>query len=247
MYTYLYINYIDYNTLKQELKEASSKTMAKLCSNWCRKEKLNFTCCRVIKPCTQSILTSFSHLAKPRRSQIFRRMWNKNMSTFLESWKKKMSTNPEFNDFITQKKIIEVIWQPTVTYCQKLVDRLKSGTISMSEIEEIFCDDKDLTDIKLSCDSLLDSLISSKLVKDSSNKQWIHTVCRQIKHHRLSLKCIECAQAIFSLRDKLKLKGDFSRIKVVGDKVTIQLVLQTQLMHSALTTIYKILNVICIS
>ena len=197
--------------------------MAMLCSNWCREtviDELTFTCCLIIKPCTESILTPFSHLAKPSRSQIFHRMWKEKMSTYLEC-----------HYSITQEKIIECIWRPTVTYCQELVDRLKSGDISMSEIEEVFCDDKNLTAIGLSCDSLLNSLGHSALVEDSSNREWIPTVCKQIKHYRLSLNCIECARAIFSLRDKLDLNGDFSHIKVLGDEVTI-LALHTQLMYS---------------
>ena len=235
IYACIHIHTLDCHTLEQQLKEASTKTMAMLCSNWCREtvtDELNFTCCRIIKPCTQSILTPFSHLARPSRSQIFRRMWKEKMSTFLES-----------NYSITQERVIEFIWWPTVTYCQELVYRLKSGDIPMSEIEEVFRDDKNLTDIQLSCDSLLDSLSCSALVEDSSNREWIHTLCSQIKHYRLSLKCIECAQAIFSLRDKLDLKGDFSRIKVVGDEVTIQLVSVMNSTYALTTKQLKILNV----
>lgn len=225
--------------MEQQLKEASTKTMGMLCSNWCTEtanNELNFTCCLIIKPCTQSILTPFSHLAKPSRSQIFRRMWKEKMSTYLES-----------NYSITQERIIEFIWRPTVTYCQELVNRLQSGDIPMSEIEEVFRDDKSLADIGLSCDSLLDSLSCSALIEDSSSREWIDTVCRQIKHYRLSLKCIKCAQAIFSLRDKLELNGDFSCIKVLGDEVTILLALHTQLMYSLIKQLNLCLGIYYIS
>ena len=192
--------------------------MSDLCSNWndvTSSADLHFTCCPTVQPCTQSILTPFYHLAE--KSEIFRRMWKNKLSH---------SLTPHF----TQKDIVEHVWIPTVTDCLTLISKLRSGRILLSEVKKVFRQQK----IGQGCHSLVDALSSCFSAKDFlytlsleavtessefSDKSWINTVCRQYEHYNLSLKCMECARALLGLQDKLGLKGDFSRIQVLGDKV----------------------------
>ena len=55
----------------------------------------------------------------------------------------------------------------------------------------------------------------------SFETEWIETVCKQIEHYRLCLKCKECAQVVLTLcdEDHLNLTGDFNSIHVLIKKV----------------------------
>ena len=193
--------------------------MAGLCLNWNDKTAradLKFMCCPTVEFCTQCILTPFYTLAK--RSEIFRSMW-----------KNKLSGLPNYC-VVTQEQIVELVWKATVADCWTLIGRLKDGKILLSEVNEVFRDQN----IRQSCHSLVDSLPSFCSVDISSNwtlvetlekpstglnETWINTVCKQVEHYKVSLKCLNCAKALLNLRDKLKLKGDFSCIQVLGDEV----------------------------
>lgn len=195
--------------------------MAELCSNWSNESTtssdLQFKCCPSIQPCLQSILTPFYHLAL--RSDIFCRMWKKRLSTALVS----------HHGAFTQENIVEFVWRPTVNDCQLLITGLKSGNILLSEVKKVF----GKLDIRQSCHSLINSLPPCYISFDKnkavyvsssenapSDKHWIDTVCRQVEHYDVSFRCVECAQQLLSLRDKLELKGDFSSLQVLGDEVS---------------------------
>ena len=212
---------IGYEALQEELQKASIKPMVELCSNWNDKTAsadLKFTCCLTVEPCTQSILMSFYTLAK--NSEIFRRKWKNKLSGSLDTC---------VGGFI-QKQIVELVWKPTVADCWTLIGKLKDGVILLSEVNEVF----GKQNMRQSCHSLVESLpsfYSEDILPDGvlveslenssmcSNETWIDTVCKQVEHYNVSLKCIKCAKALLTLRDNLKLKGDFSSIQVLGDEV----------------------------
>ena len=215
---------IDYETLQKELSGSLDKTMAELCSNWkdesISSTDLQFKCCPTIQPCLQAILTPFHALA--HKSEIFRSMWKKKLANTLGS----------HCGAFTQEDIVELVWRPTVKDCQLLINRLKSGKILLCEVTKIF----GKQDIQQSCLSLFNSLPPctdipsdkneavngsvSASVNATSDKHWIDIVCEQVEHYNISFRCVECAQQLLSLRDKLELKGDFSCLQVVGDKVS---------------------------
>ena len=195
--------------------------MAELCSNWkdesISSTDLQFNCCPTIQPCLQAILIPFHPLA--HKSEIFRSIWKKKLSTTLGS----------HCGAFTQEDVVELVWRPTVKDCQLLISRLKSGQILLSEVTKIF----GMQDIQQSCLSLINSLPScSSILSDkheavngsvsdaTSDKQWIDIVSKQVEHYKISFRCVECAQQLLSLCDKLELKGDFSCLQVVGDKVS---------------------------
>ena len=151
------------------------------------------------------------------------------------------------NCVFTQEDIVRFVWKPTFEYCVELIARLKHGGIMLNEVERVFCDDVKLTDLQLSCEFLVRSLVSCSSpeqfrfctceccttaeiqqiicdtsVKISSDMSWIQTVCKQIEQYRLSVDCTECAKALLTLCDEnhlnLKIAGD---IPVLGQKVKI--------------------------
>ena len=224
---------VDYETLEKELNCAIIKPMNELYYDT-QDCVLSFTCCPTIQPCTLSILESFYLLAT--ESEIFHRSWRDNLLSFLQSR----------DCAFTQENIIKFVWKPTFTYCVELIASLEQGSITLSEVERIFCDDETVTDIENNCESLVQSLASCSLpifpfcdceccetyetlqhfssdtsVKISSDVCWIQTVCKQIENYRLSQNCIECAKALIILCDKdhLNLTGDFTSILVLGKKV----------------------------
>ena len=225
--------------MKEELQQVLNKPMNELYFHWndSRDCDLGFTCCPTIQPCTLSILDSFYLLATTGRSEVFCRIWRDKLSSLIS----------QHEYAFTQENIVDFVWNPTFEYCQLLITRLKSGMIPLSEIERVFCGDKTLTDVQVSCESLFKSLtscyykhstfkfctckccttqeIKQYLVKDSSmfiyGSKWIETVFKQIEHHRLCLKCKECAQTVLTLcdEDHLNLTGDFNSLHVLIEKV----------------------------
>ena len=224
--------FIGYESLKEELRIVSIKPMNELYFHWNDPDdcNLSFTCCPTIKPCTLAILGSFYLLATSGRKEVFCRIWNANMTSLMS----------RRNCVFTQEDIVRFVWKPTFEYCVELVTRLEHGGIMLNEVERVFCDDKKLTDLQLSCESLVKSLVSCSStehstfrfctceccttfkiqqffihdtsVKISSDMGWIQTVRKQIEHYRLSKKCIECAKAILTLCDENHLN-----LKVAGD------------------------------
>ena len=175
---------------------------------------LGYKCCPTIKPCTLSILRSFYLIATTGR-KVFCHVWKENLS-FLIS---------RHDCAVTQENIIKFVWKRTIKYCVELIARLEHGKIILNEVERLFCDDS-LTDIQLSCESLVKScsslpkysalkfcncecctalkiqqhfVISDTSVNISSDISWIQTVCKTIGCCRLFL---ECAQAIRKLCDE---------------------------------------------
>ena len=187
------------------MQTTSVKTVAELCSNWSietASADLKFTCCTTIEPCTQVILTPFYHLAVS--SELFRRVWKRKLCTALMS-----------HCGASQEDIVKFVWRPTVEDCWTFLNELKSRRILLSELWE--------QNIRQSCRALmtfLPSLNTEGIPFDGEDSmEWIDTVCEQVKYYYVSLKCIECAQAVIRLRDRLELKGDFTHIQNLGDKV----------------------------
>ena len=224
----------DYVNLEKERQHHYSKPVNELYLHWNESHDcyLGLRCFPTLEICTLSILNSFCILAT---SRIFQKKWKNNLSFFLASKK----------DF-TQENIIDFVWKPTFKYCVELITRLKSGYISLSEIEEVFCDEKTLKDLQSSCKSLAKSLVSCKELSRyklctcgcctapeiqqhftsdismiSKESEWIVPACKRIEHYRLCLKCMECAQTVLTLcdEDHLDLTGDFITIHALVEKV----------------------------
>ena len=183
--------------------------MAELCSNWSidtASADLKFTCCPTIKPCTQAILTPFYHLAVS--SEIFCRVWKRKLCTALMS-----------HCGASQEDIVRFVWRPTLEESWTFLNKLKSRRILLSELKELLYEQ----DLLRSCQALLSSLPPLNTIgislDEGDSVEWIDKVCEQVKCYYLSLKCIDCAQAVFILQDKLELKGDFSHMQILGDKV----------------------------
>ena len=206
--------YIDYKALQEELQKASAKSMVELCSNWSidtDSADLKFTCCPTIEPCTQAILTPFYHLAV-------------NSELFCCVWKRKLCNALMSHCDASQEDVVKFVWRPTVEECSTFLNKLKSRRILLSELKELLYE----KDIQQSCQALMSSLPPLDTVDlgisldEEDSTEWIDTVCEQVKCYYLSLKCIDCAEAVFKLQDKLELKGDFTHMQILGDKVAIQ-------------------------
>ena len=140
---------IDYVHLEIELQDLLSKPVKELYLHWNESHDYCYWGLRCFPPTlklgTFSILISFFILAT---TNVFRQIWKNNLSIFLASK----------NDS-TQENIIDFVWNPTFKYCVELITRLKSGDISLSEVEKVFCDEKTLEDVYSSLESLAKSLV----------------------------------------------------------------------------------------
>ena len=195
--------------MQADLQGLSNRRMKELCSNWkddITSTCLIFTCYKALEPCVQDILPKFSQLAN---SKIFLCTWKKQLDAAIEAM-------PTGSCTLLQEVVYRQVWGRTVSFCQELICALKSNTMLLSQIEEVF----KLIEIKSSITSLVRALSSCFPLQVPPDTDWIRPVCSQIKHFRLSLKCTECAQAILQLRDCLELTGDFSIIEIVAEQVT---------------------------
>ena len=226
---------IDFVNLEKELQHLLSKPVKELYLHWneSRDCYLGLRCFPpTLKLCTISILNLFCIVAT---TNVFRQIWKNNLSIFLAS---KIDS--------TQENIIEFVWKPTFKYCVELITRLRSGDISLSEVDKVFCDEKTLKDLQSSCKSLAESLVSCKehssyklcmcgcgtaleiqqhfasdISMISNGTEWTVAACKRIEHYRLCLKCMECAQTVLTLcdEDHLDLTGDFITIHALVEKV----------------------------
>ena len=216
----------DYRALQMELQESLVKSMADLCLNWSiytASADLKFTCCPTIKPCTQAILAPFYHLAV-------------NSETFCRVWKSKLCTALTSHCGGSQEDIVKFVWQPTIEECSTFLNKLRSRRILLSELKELlyeqdiqqscralmsFLPPLDTVDISLDEEDSMESIDTVDISLDEEDlMESIDTVCEQVKSYYLSLKCIDCAQAVFRLQDEL-LKGDFTHMQFLGDKVAV--------------------------
>ena len=198
--------------MQKDIEMSSHTQMKELCSNWGDLTgEVHVICCPSVQPCVKNILPSFSLLAKSNNNGIFRHTWKKQMNATLQHVDAGLCE-------LTQEKMCDYVWEPTVIFCKKFIEELKQKTILISRVEEVFGECQ-LPDIKSSTESLVETL-SLCFPDVTSDTDWIESVCTQIKHFRLSLNCTECAQAILQLRDCLKLTGDFRLIRHLAIQVT---------------------------
>ena len=235
-------SFLGYKSLEEELHNVSRKPMKELYFHWNDSQDcdLGYKCCPTIQPCTLAILGSFYVLAITGKTEIFRYVWKENMSSLM--------SRHNYCAF-TQEDIVKFVWKPTFEYYVKLITRLRGG-ITLSEVEQIFCNDETLTDLQSRCKSVSKSSSVSYSVPEhlifkfctydccttqeiqqhfinttsrtivSSDLEWIATVYKRIQHYRLSL---ECAQAVLTLCDKdhLNLTRIFYSIHGFIEKVRI--------------------------
>ena len=204
---------VGYEAVQKDIQNSLGKQMKDLCSNWGDlTDEVNIICCSSVQHCVKDILPAFSLLAKSNNNGIFRHTWKKQMSAALRHVDAGLCE-------LTQEKMCDYVWEPTVTFCKKFIYELKHKTIPISRVEDVFGDCQ-LPDIKSSTESLVKTLAKCFPKDVPSDTDWIIPVCEKINHFRLSLKCTECAEAILRLQSCLKLTGDFCLIKHLATQVS---------------------------
>ena len=179
-------------------------------------EKINKLCvtasdgsCRVVcfpdarplDPC----LDGFFIISSKYSSDIFNRLWHKNMS--------------EQPAAVDSPKIYSLLWQPTLQSCTLLLKRLQSGDMTLLEVDDQFKLvyfnkleklEKDLINLQHAVDAI------NHTVSDST---WIKNAVVHIGQYWNLCGYRVAAEAFLKIRDTLNLTGDFVIVERVASKV----------------------------
>jgi len=162
------------------------------------------------------MIDNFSIFGKQYKNELFDSMWSKSCDKFYDSVPDKK--NISFCD------IYEQVWKPTIASCQLLLRVLYEKTITVSDIhllgkhQDI---DKHLTSL---CVAIHHCYPDTKSVFPDP-KGWVSGVSKDINQllkaftqlEKLDLALSYC----LSLKQRLQLKGDFSDLKDLDEKVYI--------------------------
>lgn len=113
----------------------------------------------------------------------------------------------------TPEMIHNEIFQPAFSDYEKKYELLKSGQITLKDIDQLF------DAFKGNYEGLARELNIMSSVEKATDKQWIHSRVQQIEqYHELHL-AVESAEIITMVKETLCLQGDFSILKTLREAV----------------------------
>lgn len=113
----------------------------------------------------------------------------------------------------TPEMIHDEIFQPAFSDYEKKYELLKSGQITLKDIDQLF------DAFKGNYEGLARELNLMSRVEKATDKQWIHSRVQQIEqYHELHL-AVESAEIITMVKETLCLQGDFSILKTLREAV----------------------------
>jgi len=177
------------------------------------------------------MIDNFAVFGKECKNDLFDSMWSENCEKFYDSVAIK---NISFCD------IYEKVWKPTIASCQFLLHVLYEKTITVSNVHLLGKHkdiDKHLTSL---CAAMHHCYPDTKLVFPDP-KEWVLSVSKDINQllgasthlENLNLALNYC----LTLKERLQLKGDFSDLKDLDEKVLV--LFQYQLAITVLVPVFK--------
>lgn len=113
----------------------------------------------------------------------------------------------------TPEAIHDEIFQPAFSDYKNIYALLKSGQITLKDINQLF------DDFKGNYEGLARELQIMSRVEKATDKQWIHTRVQQIEqYHELHL-AVASAEIITMVKETLCLQGDFSILETLTEAV----------------------------
>lgn len=107
------------------------------------------------------------------------------------------------------------VFQPSYRRYREIYDNLKSGGLTLQEVDDIF------EDYNGKYDELTKDLQIMKKIEPSEDHRWIHRRVQQIEqYHELHL-ALESANIIMEVKQTLHLQGDFHIVETLLDAVSV--------------------------
>lgn len=140
---------------------------------------------------------------------------------FNSTWSKTMEAACHREPNMAIKDVDPTVWEPAFKKCQQLLEELHSGSMTLSDVDEHFCQYKGEqqrleTELKILFHGV------NKCREMDGNSSWIHqAVIRIAEYWRLCAYC-GAADSFLRLRDSLELtKGDFKPVERISKEVNI--------------------------
>ena len=158
----------------------------------------------------------FLIFGKECRNGFFDMMWQKSCEKFYASLADKNSIS--FCD------IYEQVWKPTIANCHSLLDGLFQKSITVSEVKHL-SKQKDIhKHLTLLCAAMHQCYPKTKSAFPEP-KTWVSDVTKDISQLLTAFNHLEKLNSALTycltLKDCLKLKGDFSDLKDLDEKVCV--------------------------
>ena len=199
MHGVLCIHFCDYLELKAELEDCKRIPINELCKFEHGKVKfLSLSSAFAI----DEIACKFDVLCREFSTDIFLRIW-----------KEKVSTTHE----LLIKHIKTKIWDPTFDECKWLLESLCNRTIKFADVDKYFLgiEEKERQLYHLHC-GVMACMGNDEHEATSS---WIPKTMKALEDYWSLRKLTQVARTVMTLKEKLKLSGDFSVIQSIANEV----------------------------
>ena len=108
--------------------------------------------------------------------------------------------------------VINELWQPTKSEFSEDLAKLRDGLkLPLNKVESLFIDIYQLEKIKEELEKWCDAV-------EERNKNWVRDAAQKVMEYHELCRYSYSAQTIMQLKEKLKLKGDFSVVETLLPK-----------------------------
>ncbi|KAM3598560.1 uncharacterized protein V6R79_019582 [Siganus canaliculatus] len=146
-----------------------------------------------------------------RDSYLFNMFWEKQAKDLAtEDMEDDEAEQDIIPDIMASPEVIhDEIFRPCYANYTGLYNRLKTGSITLEEVNQLF------GAFKNKYDDLAKDLDIMCNIDKSTSKQWIHSRVHQIEQYHQLHFAVASAQIIMKVKDTLNLKGDFEVLKTL--------------------------------
>ena len=140
---------------------------------------------------------------------------------FQEIWGGHMKLAATSQQELTIEAIKSVLWDPTFTECNELLDTLQDRSIKLHEVDRFFRDSKH-EDIAFQLRELSTSIHKCVCAdRTKCNLRWIGGAVQHICDYQSLLTLSKAASVVLTLKAKLSLTGNFKAVETLAKEVRI--------------------------
>ena len=154
----------------------------------------------------QQFGNKFWTLSHVHNSAIFNATWSKTMEDV-------------YHRDMTVSDVGPKVWKPAFKQCQQLLEKLNSGSMTLSDVDKHFSQYKgELQRLERELKSLFCGV--NACGRKDRDPSWIYQAVTQMEEYWRLCEYCETANSFLKLRDSLELtKGDFKKVENISKKV----------------------------